>query len=163
MYPAHLGQGMTIDLDPAPATGADVLYSHEYVAKRGKRPRPSREDVEQRYPLLLTEETNLYEYVGSSPLSRIDPSGLFALTTTCTCGRRAFAWDVFIVVPLGPSCTLTAMLGIEQAVCDTCCALPFTCWGSSGPLLGQCMKWGMATTGYDLYDCFVLPDLSPLG
>jgi len=25
MYPAHLGQGMTIDLDPAPATGR--MYS----------------------------------------------------------------------------------------------------------------------------------------
>ena len=68
MY-ADLGPGQMIDLDPPSPDGMDVLYSHEYVAKRMR----SRS---------LEERGNLYGYVRNNPVNYVDPSGLIAFDDT---------------------------------------------------------------------------------
>ncbi len=74
MY-ANLGPGHIAELDPPPADGVDVLYSHEYVAERMR-------------------ERNLYGYVGNSPLQNLDPEGLKACKLMIFAGHdfEAVAW-----------------------------------------------------------------------
>jgi hypothetical protein len=64
MY-ANLGPGLEVDLAAPSSSGTEVLYSHEYVARRMR----SRQRTRRR-------TYNLYEYVESSPVKYIDPLGL---------------------------------------------------------------------------------------
>jgi len=69
MY-ADLGQGQMLDLDPPSPNGVDLLYSHEYVARRMRRWRSRRDAL---------PTTNLYVYVHGRPTVFVDPFGLQAI------------------------------------------------------------------------------------
>lgn len=63
MYP-NLGPGMTIDLEPEPATGVEVLLGHDYVSRASALSDKRR-------------ESSLYEYTQSNPVKYVDPWGTF--------------------------------------------------------------------------------------
>lgn len=68
MY-ASLGPGQMIDLDTPSPNGMDLIYTHDYVARR------SREWTAHKSGKKIL--ANMYEYCDGKPLEMVDPLGLW--------------------------------------------------------------------------------------